>query len=155
LKISPSTFFGFPASVVWSTSMIAKWVFGNCFATFATALAWSKADGDDEVSALARRLREVRDVRLRGRRLVDRTENAELALRALQPLVRELVEAVIVQLVDVGDEHDERLGLRRRGGRALRAARAHAVPGGERRRSSGKGDGGSDPACVHGLFLLR
>jgi hypothetical protein len=42
LKIRPSTFFGFPVSDDWSTSMIAKCVFGNCFATFATATAWSK-----------------------------------------------------------------------------------------------------------------
>ncbi|HET8894384.1 MAG TPA: hypothetical protein VFM96_09845 [Gaiellaceae bacterium] len=38
----PSTFFGFPVSVAWSTSMIAKCVFGNDFAAVAIALAWSK-----------------------------------------------------------------------------------------------------------------
>ncbi len=40
--MSPSTFLGLPVSVVWSTSMIAKWVFGNCFAAAAIAFAWSK-----------------------------------------------------------------------------------------------------------------
>ena len=38
----PSTFFGLPARLAWSTSMIAKWVFGNFFAAAAIAFAWSK-----------------------------------------------------------------------------------------------------------------
>jgi hypothetical protein len=40
--MSPSTFFGLPVRSRWSTSMIANFVFGNCFATFAIAAAWSK-----------------------------------------------------------------------------------------------------------------
>jgi hypothetical protein len=40
--MSPSTFCGLPARSRWSTSMIANFVSGNCFATFEIAVAWSK-----------------------------------------------------------------------------------------------------------------
>ena len=73
-----------------------------------------EADGDDEVGVLARRGREVRDVRLGRGGLVDGAVDAEIPLRLQQALVGELVEAVVVQLVDVGDEDDERLPARGR-----------------------------------------
>ena len=83
-----------------------------------------EADGDDEVRALPRGLREVRDVGLRRRGLVDDAVDPELLLRPLQALIGELVEAVVVELVDVRDQDDECLRARA----ARRRSRGRSLP---------------------------
>ena len=63
-----------------------------------------EADGDHEVVVLLRERGQVRDVvglRLRDH---DPALDAELALGALEPLVREEVERAVVEAADVGDE---------------------------------------------------
>ena len=107
--------------------MIAKCVSGNSFATFATAGGLVEPDRDDEVGVLAGGGREVRHVVLGRRGLIDVAADAELLLRPLEPLVGELVEAVVVQLVDVGDEDDERGRARR--ARAAARRRRRSRPG--------------------------
>ncbi len=98
--------------------MIAKCVFGNSLATLRDRGGLVEPDRDDEVGVLAGGGRKVRDVGLRRRRLIDIAPDSELLLGPFQPLVGELVEAVIVQLVDVRDEHDEGLGAARSAGSA-------------------------------------
>src|SRR3954447_24714732 len=108
-----------------------------------------EADRDDEVGALARRGREARDV-IRGRgRLVDRTLDPELLLGLLQARVGELVEPVVVELADVGDEDDR--GLVAAGGGRARVAAAAARPAAAcREERHGDGDGEeSKSARVH------
>ena len=105
-----------------------------------------EADGDHEVGLPPRRRREVRDVRLRRGRLVDHAADPELLLRTQQALVGELVEAVVVQLVDVRDEHDERLAAVARARRRAPAARAAAAA---RREGGGERENGSEPQQVH------
>ena len=73
-------------------------------------VALREADAEDQVVALARERRHVRDVVGRRLRLEHAALDAELLLRPLQPLVRELVEAAVVELAEVGDQRDlERL----------------------------------------------
>ncbi len=92
--------------------MIAKCVFGNCFATFATAAAWSKPTATTRSAFLRAAVERFGMYVLRRGGLVDVAADAELLLGPQEALVRELVEAVVVQLVDVGDEDDEGLGRR-------------------------------------------
>ena len=89
--------------------------------------ALREADPDDQVVALTRERGHVRDVVGGGARLDDAAFDPEFLLRALEPLVRELVEAAVVELTSVCDQRDlEGLfaAVRRRcGGLVVAAAR--------------------------------
>jgi hypothetical protein len=65
-----------------------------------------KADTDDQVEAVPGERRHVGDVVRRRLRLDDAALDAQLCLRALEAVVRELVEAVVVQLAEIGDQSD-------------------------------------------------
>ena len=78
-------------------------------------VALREADADDEVVALADEAGHVRHVVGRRARLDHAPWIAQLTLGPLQALVRELVEPVVVELAQVGDEAD----LQRRRGRRL------------------------------------
>ena len=69
-------------------------------------VALGEADADDQVVALARERDHVRDVLGGRRRLDDAALDPEIVLRTLEPLVRELVEPVVVELTLIGDEPD-------------------------------------------------
>ena len=103
-----------------------------------------EADADDQVEALPGEGRHVGDVVRCRLRLDHATRDAELALGALQPLERELVEAVVVQLARVGDEPDlQRRGGGRVGGRRLAGGLvAPAAARGERPGCDRDGRGG-------------
>jgi hypothetical protein len=107
--------------------MITNFLSGNVFAAVAIASPLREADADDHVVPLARERRHVRDVVGGGARLDDAALDPELLLRALQPLVRELVEAAVVELARIRDQRDlEGLlaaGRRRGGGLVVAAAR--------------------------------
>jgi hypothetical protein len=118
-----------------------------------------EADADDQVVALPRERRHVRDVVGRGVRLDDPPLDPELPLGPLEAVVRELVEAVVVQLAGVRDEahfqllRGRRLGRRRRR-RAGRLAVA-ATPCRERRHDGDERQSGPTRcASCHGATLL-
>ena len=69
-------------------------------------VALREADADDQVVVLADERRHVRDVVGGGRGLEDATLDAELPLGSLETVVRELVEATVVQLPFVGEQPD-------------------------------------------------
>jgi len=87
-----------------------------------------ETDTDRQVIALARERREVRDVLLCRLGLVDPLLEPQLRLAALEPNIREVVEATVVEPADVGDEADLDLAAasRRSGGRGGLLAAATA-----------------------------
>ncbi len=105
-------------------------------------VALREADPDDEVVALAGERGHVRHVVGSGLRLDHTAGDPHLALRALQPLEGELVEAVVVQLPRVGDEPD--LERRRRRGRLGRRAARLVVAAAARRERRGTEDDGRE-----------
>ena len=78
----------------------------------ADRVALSEADTDDEVVAVARQRGHVRDV-VGGRGRLDHASlDPELLLRPLEPVERQLVEAVVVELALVCDQADADRRLR-------------------------------------------
>ena len=69
-------------------------------------VALREADADDQVVVLADERRHVRDVVGGGRGLKHASLDAELPLGSLEAVVRELVEATVVQLPLVGQQPD-------------------------------------------------
>ena len=69
-------------------------------------VAHQEADPEDEVVALACRRGQVRDVVPGRLRDEDAALDAELGLGPLEALVRQIVEALVVEAADVGDDRD-------------------------------------------------
>ena len=86
--------------------MISNFVSGNLVAAFATGVALGEADADDQVVVLADERRHVRDVVGGGRGLDHAPLDAELPFGSLEPVVRELVEATVVELSFVREQPD-------------------------------------------------
>ena len=112
-------------------------------------ISLGEPDADHQVVALPRQCRHVRDVIRRALRLDDPALDPELALRALEALVGELVEAVVVQLARVGHERDLEARGRRRGrrvglGRGTARLVVAATPGGQRDGGHGEGRDGEE-----------
>jgi hypothetical protein len=69
-------------------------------------LRFGEPDSDREAIPLARERREIRNVFLCRLRLEHATLDTEVALGALEPEVRQMVEAAVVEAADVRDEAD-------------------------------------------------
>ncbi len=127
---------GFPFRNDWSTSTIAKLRLGEALRGGRDRVALGEADPDDQVEALPRERRHVRDVVGGGLRLDDAARDPELALGPLEALEGELVEAVVVELARVGDQADLEAGRR-----CLRLGRGRLVVAAAPGRERGSQDG--------------